>query len=71
MTNQIKADGYQTKTAADADRRQGNVVYFKPGYERECTTVASLVGGAPTVEPIPNPPPTGSETANCVVILGS
>jgi hypothetical protein len=46
-------------------------VYFKPGYDRECTTVAGLVGGAPTVEPMPDPPPTGSENANCVVILGT
>ena len=41
------------------------------GFDRECTTVAASVDGAPRVEPIPNPPPTGSETASCVVILGA
>jgi hypothetical protein len=70
-SNSLKAEGYQTKTPADAPQRQGTVVYYKPGYDRECTTVASIVGGAPQVQPIPNPPPTGSETANCVVILGT
>jgi hypothetical protein len=69
--NSLQSQGYQTETPADADRREGNVVYFKPGYDRECTTVAGLVGGAPTVEPMPDPPPTGSENANCVVILGT
>jgi len=71
QTNALKAEGYQTKTTADAPQRQGNIVYFKPGFDRECTTVAGIVGGAPQVQPIPNPAPTGSDAANCVVILGS
>lgn len=71
QTNALKAEGYQTKTPADAPQRQGNIVYFKPGFDRECTTVAGIVGGAPQVQPIPNPAPTGSEAANCVVILGT
>lgn len=71
QTNSLKAEGYRTLTAADADRRQGNIVYFKPGFDRECTTIAELVGDAPTVDPMPDPPPTGSENANCVVILGT
>jgi hypothetical protein len=71
QTNALRGEGYQTLTAADADSRQGNIVYFKPDFEQECTTVAGLVGGAPTVEPMPDPAPTGSENASCVVILGS
>jgi hypothetical protein len=71
QTNSLKAAGYQTLTPSDAPRREGNIVYFKPGFDRECTTIAGLVGGAPTVEPVPDPPPDGSENASCVVILGS
>jgi hypothetical protein len=71
QSNALKAKGYQTRTPADAPQRTGNIVYFKPGYDRECTTVAASVDGAPKVEAIPTPPPTGSDTANCVVILGT
>jgi LytR cell envelope-related transcriptional attenuator len=71
QSNALKAKGYQTLTPADSADRQGNIVYFKPGFDRECTAVATNVDGAPKVEPIPSPPPTGSESASCVVILGS
>lgn len=71
MTDSLKAKGYQTLTPADAEGRTGTVVYFKADLERECTTVATAVGGNPTVEPIPDPAPPGSENASCVVILGA
>src|SRR3954447_24488974 len=71
QSNALKAKGYQTLTPADTAERQGNIVYFNPGSDRECTTVATNVDGAPKVEPVPSPAPTGSETASCVVILGS
>jgi hypothetical protein len=71
QSNALKAKGYQTLTPADTAQRQGNIVYFKAGFDRECTTVATNVDGAPKVEAVPSPPPTGSESASCVVILGS
>lgn len=71
QTNALKSKGYQTLTPADAPKRQGTVVYAKPTFDRECATVATNVAGNPKVEPIPSPPPTGSDKANCVVILGS
>jgi hypothetical protein len=71
QSNALKAKGYQPLTPADTAARQGNIVYFKAGFDRECTTVATNVDGAPKVEPVPSPPPTGSESASCVVILGS
>ncbi len=71
QSNALKSKGYQTLVPADAPERTGNIVYFKPGLDRECTTVAASVDGAPKVEPIPSPAPTGSETASCVVILGT
>jgi LytR cell envelope-related transcriptional attenuator len=70
-TSTIKAKGYQTLTAMDAPQRAGNIVYFKPGFDRECTTVATSVDGAPKIEPIPTPPPANSGDASCVVILGT
>jgi LytR cell envelope-related transcriptional attenuator len=71
QSNALKSKGYQTRTPTDTARRTGNIVYFKPGYDRECTTVAASVDGAPKVEALPTPPPTGSQDANCVVILGA
>lgn len=71
QANALKSKGYQTLTPADAPERTGSIVYFKPGFDRECTTVAASVDGAPKVETMPSPPPTGSETASCVVILGT
>ncbi|MGZ6975958.1 MAG: LytR C-terminal domain-containing protein [Acidimicrobiia bacterium] len=71
QTNTLKAKGYQTGTPADAPKRTENIVYFKAGFDRECTTVAASVDGAPKVEAMPSPAPTGSENSSCVVILGS
>jgi hypothetical protein len=71
QSNALKSQGYQTLVPADAPERTGNIVYFAPTFDRECTTVAASVDGAPKVEAMPNPAPTGSETASCVVILGT
>lgn len=71
QSNALKTQGYQTLQPADAPERTGNIVYFKPGFDRECTAVSTNVDGAPKVEGMPDPPPTGSESASCVVILGS
>lgn len=71
QSNSLKGEGYQTLTPADATKRTGNIVYFKPGYDRECALVANSVGGNAKAVAIPTPPPTGSENASCVVILGS
>ena len=70
-SNSLKGGGYQTLTPADAAKRTGTVVYFKPGYDRECALVANTVGGNAKTEAIPSPPPTGSQNASCVVILGT
>jgi len=70
QTNALKAKGYQTLTPADATRREGTVVYYRPGFEREAAALATAVGGNPNVEPMPETPPPGAEDADCVVILG-
>lgn len=71
QTNALRAKGYQTLPAADAPHRQGAVVEYKPGYDREAAELATVIGGNPKVQAISSPPPTGSDKANCVVILGS
>lgn len=70
QTNALKAKGYQTGTPADATRRQGTVIYYRSGFEREAAALATAVGGNPKVEAMPETPPPGAEDADCVVILG-
>lgn len=71
LSNKLQANGYQTLAPADAPKRQGTVVYAKATYGRECATVATHVDGNPKVEPVPAPPPTASDKANCIVIIGT
>jgi hypothetical protein len=66
----LGALGYKIAGLADAPVRQGTAVQCKPGFEAEAATLAKNVGAGTTVEPFPNPPPTGSTNADCVVALG-
>ncbi len=71
-TTQLRTAGYQTDPAADADqRRVGTVAYYKAGYQADANAVLAVLNRGGAVEPIGNPPPTGSANANVVVILGS
>lgn len=70
MTQKLQPAGYQTLPPTDGPKRTGTVVWFTPGFERECTALATAVGGAPKVEAVPNPPPAGTDRANCVVVIG-
>jgi hypothetical protein len=67
----LKNSGYMIAGVGDATRRQGTVVTCKPGFETEAAALAQAVGAGATTEPFPTPPPTGSENADCVVILGT
>lgn len=70
LTNTLKAKGYQTLPANNADSvRVGTVVDAKAGKTAVCTTLATLVPGA-KVQPTPTPPPTPTD-ADCIVIVGS
>jgi hypothetical protein len=62
--------GYQNAGLADAPVRQGTAVQCKPGFEAEAATLSKALGSGANVEPFPNPPPTGSTNADCVVVLG-
>lgn len=71
VTNTLRALGYQTLPASDAPAQVGNTVYYQSGYKRECTAVATTVGGNAGVKEMPTPVPTGAERANCLAILGT
>ena len=72
QSNTLKGEGYQTLTPADArGAPRATSSTSSPGFDRECTTVATSVDGPPKVEAMPSPPPSGSENASCVVILGA
>jgi hypothetical protein len=67
----LKNAGYMIAGVGDATRRQGTVVTCKPGFDAEAAALAQAVGPGTTTEAFPTPPPTGSENADCVVILGT
>jgi hypothetical protein len=67
----LGALGYRISSVGNASGRHGSAVQCKPGFEAEAATLAKNVGAGTTVEPFPNPAPTGSTNADCVVILGS
>lgn len=72
MTARIRAAGYQTLTPATAAATvTGTTVYYAPGYNRECATVATIVGPGAKGAAMPTPTPTGAERANCLVVLGA
>ena len=71
LTNQLRSLGYQTLTPGDAPAQTGNTVYYASGFQKECTTLATVVGGTAAVKPMPSPTPTGAERASCLVIIGT
>lgn len=71
LTNQLRSLGYQTLTPGDAPAQTGITVYFTSGYQRECTTVATVVSSTAVVKAMPSPVPTGAERASCLVIIGT
>lgn len=75
--NSLIGLGYQVDPAGNTQLRQGTVVACKQGFESAAQRLSEDVGGTVTVEPFPDPPPTGRQgedvgagNVNCVVILG-
>jgi hypothetical protein len=69
LTNTLKAKGYKTLVASDAETRTGTVVYAKTGKTPECTTLSTSVPNS-KVQPMPTPVP-GGQDADCIVVIGS
>jgi hypothetical protein len=67
----LGALGYQIAGAGNAPSRHGTGVECNAGFELEGATLARNLGAGSSVEPLANPPPTGSTKADCVVILGT
>jgi len=76
LTNALKADGYVTGSTplapVDTTRRQGTVVFFRPGFDAEAAAVAAKVAAGTPTEALPDPPPAGTVAqAEVVVVLGA
>jgi hypothetical protein len=63
-TNQLEPADWQDHT------QTGNTVMCKAGLDEEGAALAIAVGTATKVE-FPDPPPPGSDTADCVVVVGA
>jgi hypothetical protein len=72
LTTQLKSKGYQTITPGDTSHRSGSVVYYRSGFEREATALATLVPNNPKVAAMPSPAPQNADSsANIVVVIGA
>jgi hypothetical protein len=75
MSDNLRLAGYtnQPQQASDwADREQtGNVVMCKAGLDQEAAALATAVGEGTPVEAFADPPPPGSESSDCVVVVGT
>jgi hypothetical protein len=74
MDDDLNLKGYtNTLEPSDwADREQdGNVVMCQPGFDQEAAALATAVGEGTPIEPFADPPPPGSEGADCVVVVGA
>jgi hypothetical protein len=72
MTDRLKAAGYNTLTPANLDKtRTGSVVQCRSGFANEGKImVFTQVKNGATYEAFPSDPPSGSEDADCVVVIG-
>jgi LytR cell envelope-related transcriptional attenuator len=70
LSNQLRGAGYPQLPPGNAALTTGTKVECKTGFEKEATVLAGKVGGSAAVAPFPNPAPTGSDNADCVVVIG-
>jgi hypothetical protein len=74
MSDNLKLSEYtnQLQPSDWAGREQaGNLVMCKAGLDQEAAALATAVGEGTPVEPFADPAPPGSETADCVVVVGT
>ncbi|MGQ0823481.1 MAG: LytR C-terminal domain-containing protein [Actinomycetota bacterium] len=73
MRDALRNAGYlNTLPPGDWDVNQtGNTVLCRAGLEREAAALATAVGTGTTTAAFPEEAPTGSEDADCVVVVGA
>jgi hypothetical protein len=73
VSDKLKGLGWATLAPANYGRtRKGTAVQCRPGYEGDAKILAIFgIGNGAVVEPFPSDPPSGSEHANCIVIVGT
>jgi len=72
VTDKLKGEGYNTLEPANyGSTRKGTAVQCRPGYEGDAKALAFSLGNGAAVEPFPSGPPAGSESANCIVVVGT
>ena len=69
--NELRGLGYAIAGTGNTEARTGSGVACTSGFEKEADALAQTLGAGYTVETYPDPPPEGSENADCIVILGS
>ena len=70
-SDMLKPPGYNVLAPTNASNSE-SAVYFTPGYDADAAAVAAVLGfPAPTVKPLPTPPPIpDSKGAHVVVMVG-
>ena len=68
--NQLRGLGYAIAGTGNAAVQQGTNVQCRSDFENEADELAKTVGAGTLVVPFPEPPPAGSENADCIVVLG-
>jgi LytR cell envelope-related transcriptional attenuator len=72
MTDNLRAQGYNLQTPDTlAKKTAGQSVECRPGFEREATALAGVIGNGAAVQPFPSNEPTGADSADCLVVIGT
>jgi hypothetical protein len=68
--NELRGNGYAIAGTGNAPPQTGSTVSCVSGFEKEAEALAKTAGTGFTVAAYPDPPPTGAESADCIVVLG-
>jgi LytR cell envelope-related transcriptional attenuator len=70
-TDTLKAKGYNMQAPATLDgKHTGTAIQCKAGFEREGAQLVAAIPGS-TQQPFPSSAPADSDTADCIVVIGS
>jgi hypothetical protein len=71
LANELRGTGYAIAGTGNAAIQTGTTVACRAGFEKEADALAKSLGAGVSVVAFPEPPPTGAENADCLVIKGS